>query len=109
METKNKDRLGATATLYDVARVAGVSAMTVSRVINGSGNVSDKTRDKVLKTIDELKYQVNLAARAARIGTVKVGLLYSNPSPAFLSAFLVGAMGQCSLTGAQLLLEHCHD
>ena len=97
------------ATIYDVASLAGVSAMTVSRVINGSTHVSDLTREKVLAAVDALKYQVNLAARAARVGTLRVGLLYSNPSAAFLSAFLVGAMDQCSQTGAQLILERCDD
>ncbi|MEO7496530.1 MAG: LacI family DNA-binding transcriptional regulator [Massilia sp.] len=97
------------ATVYDVARLAGVSAMTVSRVINGSTHVADATREKVMAAIDSLKYQVNLAARAARIGTLRVGLLYSNPSAAFLSAFLVGAMDQCSQSGAQLILERCDD
>ena len=109
METKQNDRVGANATLYDVAREAGVSAMTVSRVINDSAHVSDKTRAKVMKVIERLNYSVNMAARAARVGTLRVGLLYSNPSAAFLSAFLVGAMGQCSQSGAQLLLEHCDD
>jgi LacI family transcriptional regulator len=89
--------------------MAGVSGMTVSRVINGSAGVSGTTRTKVLSAIETLKYQVNLAARAARIGTLKVGLLYSNPSAAFLSAFLVGAMDQCRQNGAQLLLERCED
>lgn len=97
------------ATVYDVARVAGVSAMTVSRVLNGSTHVSDLTRQKVTAAIASLNYQVNLAARAARIGTQRVGLLYSNPSAAFLSAFLVGAMDQCSQHGAQLILENCGD
>jgi LacI family transcriptional regulator len=96
-------------TLYDVAARAKVSGMTVSRVINGSTHVSDKTREKVMRAIDELGYKVNVAARAARVGTLRVGLLYSNPSAAFLSAFLVGAMGQCSRSGAELILEHCDD
>jgi LacI family transcriptional regulator len=95
------------ATIYDVARVAGVSAMTVSRVINASPSVSPLTRDKVMAAIESLKYQVNVAARAARVGTLRVGLLYSNPSAAFLSSLLVGAMDQCSQSGAQLLLERC--
>jgi len=106
--TKESDRgLASATTIYDVARVAGVSAMTVSRVITGSANVAATTRDKVTAAIESLKYQVNLAARAARVGTLRVGLLYSNPSAAFLSAFLVGAMDQCSQNGAQLLLERC--
>lgn len=106
--TKESDRgLANATTIYDVARAAGVSAMTVSRVITGSANVAATTRDKVTAAIESLKYQVNLAARAARVGTLRVGLLYSNPSAAFLSAFLVGAMDQCGQSGAQLLLERC--
>jgi LacI family transcriptional regulator len=97
------------ATIYDVARAAGVSAMTVSRVINGNSRVTDLTREKVMAAVAKLNYQVNVAARAARVGTLRVGLLYSNPSAAFLSALLVGAMDQCSQTGAQLILEHCND
>jgi LacI family transcriptional regulator len=109
MAAKRSDRVLNGATVYDVARMAGVSAMTVSRVMNGSTHVSDATREKVVAAIESLKYQVNVAARAARIGTLRVGLLYSNPSAAFLSAFLVGAMDQCSQSGAQLILENCDD
>jgi LacI family transcriptional regulator len=48
----------------DVARRAGVSIMTVSRVINGAENVRPETRDKVLEVIRELAYYPNAAARA---------------------------------------------
>jgi len=48
----------------DVAQKAGVSIMTVSRVINGAGNVRPQTREKVLKAIKELSYYPNAAARA---------------------------------------------
>ena len=48
----------------DVARKAGVSMMTVSRVINGAGNVRPQTREKVLKAIKDLSYYPNAAARA---------------------------------------------
>jgi LacI family transcriptional regulator len=105
----DKPRSNGTATLYDVAERANVSGMTVSRVINGSAHVSEKTREKVMQAVEELGYQVNVAARVARVGTLRLGLLYSNPSAAFLSAFLVGAMGQCNRSGAQLFLEHCDD
>ena len=83
--------------------------MTVSRVVNGNANVADATRLKVQAAIGELGYRVNLAARAARVGTFRVGLLHSNPSAAFLSALLLGAMDRCSQCGAQLILEHCDD
>jgi LacI family transcriptional regulator len=107
METTKNDR--GSATLYDVAREAGVSAMTVSRVINGRNHVSPKTRARVLEVIERLNYQVNVAARTARVGALRLGLLYSNPSPAFESAFLAGASAQCGLNGAELVLEHCAD
>jgi LacI family transcriptional regulator len=51
------------ATLYDVAREAGVSYQTVSRVINDSPHVSSKTRNRVLRTIRELDYVPNRAAQ----------------------------------------------
>ncbi len=108
METKQTEGTGS-ATIYDVAREAGVSAMTVSRVVNGSASVSEKTKAKVLEVVEKLNYQVNVAARAARVGTLRVALLHSGSSPAFLSSFLVGAMGQCNLHGAQLVLEQCDD
>ncbi|WP_317202497.1 LacI family DNA-binding transcriptional regulator [Janthinobacterium sp.] len=109
MAVKDFDSGSGGATVYDVARAAGVSAMTVSRVINGRAGVSEATRAKVGAALEALKYQPNLAARAARTGTLRVGLLYSNPSAAFLSEFLVGAMDQCGQGGGQLLLERCDD
>ena len=52
------------ATLADVAQAAGVSSMTVSRVINGSASVGQATRSRVWSAAIELAYQPNLAARA---------------------------------------------
>ncbi len=48
----------------DVARKAGVSVMTVSRVVNGRSNVRKDTRERVLRAIRELSYYPNAAARA---------------------------------------------
>jgi DNA-binding LacI/PurR family transcriptional regulator len=50
-------------TINDVARLAGVSYQTVSRVINDSPHVSKKTRTRVQKAIDQLGYQPNKVAR----------------------------------------------
>ena len=80
-------------TIEDVARIAGVSAMTVSRVINGEKNVRDTTRAAVLEAIDQLSYSPNMAARSLAAGqATHIGLLYANPSAAYLSQFLVGAL-----------------
>ncbi len=56
------------ATLKDVADRAGVSFKTVSNVINDHPNVSDKTRQKVLKAVEELRYRPNMTARSLRHG-----------------------------------------
>jgi LacI family transcriptional regulator len=53
-------------TIYDVAKSAGVSPKTVSRVLNGDGPVGQKTRDLVEKTIADLRYVPSSAARAMR-------------------------------------------
>lgn len=59
------------ASMADVARVAGVSAQTVSRVSNKKSNVSPDTRDRVLKVMKELGYRPNSAARALKYGRFK--------------------------------------
>ncbi|RKP57248.1 LacI family transcriptional regulator [Cohnella endophytica] len=51
-------------TIYDIAAKAGVSAMTVSRVINNTGKISDKTRAKVRRVMEELNYVPNHMARS---------------------------------------------
>ncbi len=54
--------------MIDVARHAGVSAQTVSRVSNGLGNVEESTREKVLNSMRALGYRPNGAARALKYG-----------------------------------------
>ncbi|KAA3658328.1 MAG: LacI family transcriptional regulator [Chloroflexi bacterium] len=54
------------ATIRDVAEKAGVSTMTVSRVINNSGYVSDKTRAKIESVIEELGYIPNMLGQSLR-------------------------------------------
>ena len=51
-------------TLGDVARVAGVSMQTVSRAVNGKGEISAETRERIMKTVQELGYRPNRLARA---------------------------------------------
>ncbi|HVW77793.1 MAG TPA: LacI family DNA-binding transcriptional regulator [Alloacidobacterium sp.] len=53
-------------TMNDVARVAGVGTMTVSRVLNGSANVAEETAKRVYRAIEKLGYRPNEMARALR-------------------------------------------
>lgn len=95
------------ATIHDVARHAGVSSMTVSRVINKEKGVRPHTRSIVDAAIRELNYAPNPAARTlATAGITRIGLLYSTiPNAAYLSEFLVGALDQCSQVNAQLIVK----
>ncbi|OEJ23863.1 LacI family transcriptional regulator [Streptomyces agglomeratus] len=68
------------ASMADVARVAGVSSQTVSRVANGYAGVTEETRQQVLAAMKELGYRPNSAARALKrgefrtIGVITFGL-----------------------------------
>ena len=53
-------------TIQDVARAAGVSVSTVSRVLNGKVDVAEETQDRILSVIENLGYTTNLAARSMR-------------------------------------------
>src|SRR5262245_64653308 len=57
------DRPARSSVMMDVARLAGVSHQTVSRVLNDHANVRPQTRERVLEAMRELDYQPNSAAR----------------------------------------------
>ena len=72
--------------IYDVSQHAGVSIATVSRVLNGNPNVSEKTREKVLKVMDELRYTPNVFARGLGLDTMHtVGIMCSDSSDPYLA------------------------
>lgn len=97
-------------TVSDVARAADVSLMTVSRVVNRGNNVSEATRKKVMAAIEQLGYVPNQAARNLAGGKeIRIALLYSNPSSAYLSEFLMGSLGESSEAGAQIIVEYCEE
>lgn len=94
------------ARIQDVAEKAGVSMMTVSRVLNQDAKVSDKTRQKVMAVVKELNYRPNVSAR--RLASSKsffIGLLYDNPSAAYVSKFLLGALKRCRASGYHLVVD----
>jgi LacI family transcriptional regulator len=93
------------STIIDVARRAGVSPMTVSRVINSTAPVRDETREAVTAAIRELSYTPNVAARSLVTSReLRIGVIYSNPSAAFMSEFLTGVFEEASARAAQLVL-----
>lgn len=72
--------------IYDVSKKAGVSIATVSRVLNGNSNVTDKTRQKVLLAMKELNYTPNVFARGLGLNTMKtIGIMCTDSSDIYLA------------------------
>lgn len=73
-------------TIYDVSEKAGVSIATVSRVLNGSNNVSEKTKAKVLAVMNECDYTPNAFARGLGLNTMQtIGILCADSSDLYLA------------------------
>jgi LacI family transcriptional regulator len=92
-------------TIRDVARQAGVSAMTVSRVINGSSKVTDETRGRVEAAIAELNYVPNTLARGLtrqRSGTI--GMVVPDLGDPFFTLVLRGAEQVARRAGYRLIV-----
>ncbi len=73
-------------TIYDISEKAGVSIATVSRVLNGSKNVSEKTRQKVLDVIARYEYTPNAFARGLGLNTMRtIGIMCADSSDLYLA------------------------
>lgn len=93
------------ASIGDVARLAGVSPQTVSRVSRGSDQVSVETRDKVLSAMDQLGYAPNQAARALRSGSLKmIGVLTQQIEHTGESRTTSGVLDAASRQGYSVIL-----
>jgi LacI family transcriptional regulator len=94
------------ATLADVATRAGVSAATVSRVLNGNYPVAATTRERVLRAVQDLEYVVNGHARALAASTSDlVGILVNDVADPFFGLIASGIQGQ---TGGEKLAVICN-
>lgn len=95
-------------TIQTVADLAKVSIKTVSRVINNESGVRDSTRDKVQAAINELGYEPSPAARALASNSSKlIGLIYDNPSAAYISYVQDGALRACSSNDYNMVIHPC--
>ena len=78
-----------TAKLTDVANLAGVSATTVSRVINNHGYLSEKTKQKVFDAMRELNYQPNSLARSLQGKKMKlIGIIFPSITNPFFAELI---------------------
>jgi LacI family transcriptional regulator len=93
-------------TMSDVARRAGVSLKSVSRVVNNEAHVTSKLRLKIETAIAELNYVPDQAARAlAGARSFTIGLLFDNPSPNYIMNAIKGAYNACQTHGYHLRFD----
>lgn len=72
----SKRNEGKTINIYDIAKLSGVSIATVSRVINGSPKVSEKTKQKVMAVMEQESYTPNMFARGLGLDSAKtIGII----------------------------------
>ncbi|KZN46094.1 LacI family DNA-binding transcriptional regulator [Pseudoalteromonas luteoviolacea] len=95
-------------TINDVAKHAGVSMKTVSRVINKEPSVRKKTYDIVMQAVKELNYQPNTAARnLAGTSSFAIGLVYDNPNAYYIIDMQNGVLSRCKEEGYELVIHPC--
>ncbi|MDN3613321.1 LacI family DNA-binding transcriptional regulator [Vibrio gallaecicus] len=97
-------------TISDVSRMAGVSKATVSRVVNGTGQVKESTKELVNSVMKELNYKPSSVARAlaTRSGN-SVGLVLSDYTGSYFGILLKQASVSADKMGKQLLIADGHN
>ncbi|ACG78865.1 transcriptional regulator, LacI family [Phenylobacterium zucineum HLK1] len=95
-------------TINDIARLAGVSKKTVSRVINASPFVRSDTRDRIQAVIAELGYAPDPQARGLAYGrSFLIGLVYDNPNPQYVVNMQLGLLDGMKGSGFELVVHPC--
>ena len=98
----------AKATINDVARLAGVSKKTVSRIINHSPLVRAETREKVTALMTELGYRPDPLARGLAFRrSFLIGMVYDNPNAQYIVNMQYGALEGLRGSGFELVVHPC--
>lgn len=96
-------------TINDVARLAGVSKKTVSRVINQSPFVKDATREKINQIIAEIGFSPDPQARGLAFRrSFLIGLVYDNPNPQYVVNMQLGMLDAMRGSGYELVVHPCN-
>lgn len=94
--------------IYDISEKAGVSIATVSRVLNGSDKVSEKTKNRILAVMEEMNYTPNVFARGLGLNSMKViGILCPDASDPYLANAVYYAEQSLKEAGYDTLLSCC--
>lgn len=104
-------------TIIDVSKLAGVSAKTVSRVLNGEPHVKDALQARVRAAAEELNYHPNAFAQGlVRQRSHLIGLVYENPSPSYVVELQMGVLDRLQgeryrlvVVPVQSVQQHAHE
>lgn len=95
--------------IKDIARLAGVSPSTVSRVLNNSGYVSEEIRLKVQSVIDETGYRPNQIAKSLKDRSTKtIGIIIPHIASETMAKLVEAAYRCCNERGYKILMENTH-
>ena len=98
------------ATIYDVAREAGVSKTLVSRVINGQGGVSEASTKKIRKAMEELNYIPSAIARSLVLQKTKViGVILDNLCETYFFNLIKGIEDKTASTDYEVVFTSAHN
>ena len=98
------------ASIKDVAKEAGVSVATVSRVINGTATVSDESRTRVEQAIHDLGYRSNEVARTLKmIKTRRIAVIITSLSRSFFSRVIEGIQAEAEKHSYSVFFAETHD
>ena len=93
------------ATIVDVAKLAGVTPTTVSRVINNRGYISEKTRNKVNEAMDQLGYQPNEIARSlTKQKSNTIGIIVPHISHPYFAKLISNLENEAAKSGYKIIL-----
>lgn len=94
-------------TIYDIANELNLSPATVSRALNGSSIVQEKTRKKILQAAERLGYRVNAFAKNIRMGKTKtIGVVVHELKSNFITSVLSGIEKIASAHGYDIIIAH---
>lgn len=97
-------------TIYDIAKKANCSAMTVSRVINNTGRVSEATRRRILRIMKEMNYVPNTMARSLVLQETRIlSLIITDITNPFYTSLARGAEDAALQLGYKLLLANSDE
>lgn len=103
------------ATIFDVAKMAGVSIKTVSRVVNGEPNVRESTKERVQVAVANLNYRPdqsarNLASQRSHLIVLVYDdpTLYEIPSAGYIMRLQSGVLKACQSAHSELLIHPCN-